>query len=504
MKKTKKLMAVMLSVILVMSVLYAPVSAEASESTEQPLVISSVVSNKVWYNSSDATANRQTASVEMSVARDGEYGTWVQWDAAASASPGVNLAIGLENMSRVSKIELYVGKATWSNTSRVNSKYTSVPVTANGIDAAEGWGVATSKVLNGTGALSAEVIAQTSMAAGNTADDLQKIVIDVDSLCDSLILNLTAAGGSLDAVSGEWTNADNTTRMAVAEIVVYGEAISDVLRDENGAVCTVESNKKAANGLIEENMLNDDSGYATSSIPRWRGGRPREGSVPTELIFRLDGVYNISGLRASEYWQSKYQTETTFKDVDLYIGNTTGATTEWTQIADGLTFNVATAAGHSHNFIYGAADDIYTGDSFKMVINGTDFSGEDEDYSQFNMLTNVSLYGEKTEAVLGGTTMRYCDISSTVGETSYPFVNNKADTVILTPTFSGTSPGTVIVAVYNAGGNLIGVNIGQPDAEIIMNIESGETISYVKILGWEDTNSLVPVSTPFMRFAITG
>lgn len=488
MKKVKKLMALVLSLTLVLSLsVFAPVSADESEVALEKLTISKIT-NSGWRNSSNS-ASQNSTDVDMTVAHDNQYGTWAQWDKSVCTS-GATLNITLSSLSRVKKIEIYVGVAAGSNSG--NSVYSKIPVTGFGRENSENWGVATSGILNGTdGTLDTPVTATTTLSSTLT-EAPEVIPIYVDSVCDSLSLVLTA-------IVGEST----TTRMGVAEIVVYGEALVDILRDENGTICTVESNKRAGKGYYEENMLDDDSGKATSEISRWRVGRVSESGKPTELIVRLNSVYDISAFRASEYWQSKYQTDTTFDDIDLYVGNTTGATTQWQQVAEGITFNNATVAGSSHNIICGTSDVVYKGDSFKMVINGTDYSDEDETYSGFNLLTNVNLYGVKTDDELAGTTMRKCEISSNDGTTDYSYVATTASLVTLAPTFSGTAPSTVVGAAYNADGKLIGVALGDASSAIVIDIAEGETISYVKILGWESTASLSPVSTTFTRYAVT-
>lgn len=502
MKIIKRILSVVLMMALVLSFCVCPsVCADGAGEELSKLTVKSIVDSAKCYHNASSGTKYETATPAF----DDAFNTYVQWDASTSTN-GTTLKISLETLSRVRKIDIYIGADGSWNESRRNSKYTSVPVSGVGFSDGSGWGIETTKAsagnyLNGTGELPSAVYARNDIKSAQTADDLDVISIDVDSVCDELSLLLSATGGKY--ANGSWTDANNTTRMAVAEIVVWGEELTDVLRDENGtAICTVETSTRSVRfDECEEYLLNDDSGLTGVNIKRWRAERPDENTDAIELIFRLDGIYEISAFRANEYWQSKNQTDTTFSDVAFYIGNTDGATTKWDLIVDGVTFNSSTVAGHSRNVICDASGTSYTGDSFKMVVNGTDFSDENSSYSASISLTDVGLYGNKTDETLLGTTMKKCEFVSTVDGEQYSIVATTADSIEFTADYNGTEPSVVICAAYSANNELIGVGVGQPGETIVINNEEGQNVYYIKVFGWNGIDDIVPVSTTYTRYA---
>lgn len=444
---------------------------------------------------------------------DGKYGTWMQWDASHSAG-GVNMELALGGLSRVSRIDVYVATTDWTNKSRKNSKYTALPVKATALSSSgNSWSLASETEYTNSGTLATAVYADTQISSTCTADDLDVISVDIDDvLCTELSLTLKAVGAQLND-DGTHTDATGTTttRMCVAEIVVYGEELTDVLRNNGEAACTAELNKPSGSDNTEEFLLNDDTGLTGGSIKRLLLSRPSLGEKATEIIFRLDGVYNISAFRANEYWQSKFQNQTTFDDVDLYVGITTDASTQWTQIADGIKFNTATAAGHSENIVCGSS--AVTGDSFKMVINGTEHDTKQEYTNDAgeaktldltnNTLTDVALYGAKSDVEHGGSTMKKCSVQSMVGDESYYCVAKTADKIVLNPEYSGKAPGVVAAAAYNAIGELVGVALADSGEEITLTLTSGNEVSFIKLFGWSDTVSAAPMSTTYTRYGAT-
>lgn len=143
-----------------------------------------------------------------------------------------------------------------------------------------------------------------------------------------------------------------------------------------------------------------------------------------------------------------------------------------------------------------------TGDSFKMVVNGTNFSDEIAAYSTSNALTDVALYGTKTSTAHGGSAMRLCPVISYVGDAEYDCIAKTAEKIELTPTYSGTVPTVVAAAAYNAAGELIGVALGESGKTITMNIKSGSVVSFIKLFGWDSTDTAAPISTTYTRYGV--